>query len=63
MAKKMTTNSVITATKPVETKVLTGMVVVVATDVAKYMKPGKEYPVTAQMAQTLIKNGFATLKE
>lgn len=63
MAKKMKTDSVITVAKPVETKNLSGIVAVIATEKAKSMKQNEVYYVTAQLAQTLINKGFATLKE
>lgn len=60
MAKKLTSKSVITKAEPV---VLTGLVTVIATDSAKYMKLGNEYEVSAQLAQTLIKKGSVILKK
>lgn len=45
---------------PVE---ITGAVTVVATGASKYFKAGKEVRVSAQLAKTLIKKGFAELKK
>lgn len=60
MAKKLNTKSVITKAEPVQ---MTGLVIVVASDSAKYMIPGNEYEVSAELAQTLINKGFANLKK
>lgn len=60
MAKKITSKSVI-ETQP-EIKKLVGLVVIIATDKAKYMVKGKEYTVSAGLAETLINKGFAKLK-
>ena len=60
MAKKLTTKSVITKTEPVK---LTGLVAVIATDSAKYLKPGNEYLLSAQLASTLLKKGSVILKK
>lgn len=57
----MTSKDVV-ITEPVETNVLTGLVTIVATDKASHMKKGEEYVVSGQLATTLIKKGFATLK-
>jgi len=45
---------------PVE---ITGAVTVVSTGASKYFKAGKEVKVSAQLAKTLIKKGFAELKK
>ena len=43
-----------TETKPIE---LVGMVDVLGTDKTAYMKTGKVYTVTAELAKTLLKKG------
>jgi len=58
--KKLTTKSVITKAEPVQ---LTGLVTVIATNSAKHLKPKKEYQVSAQLAETLIKKGSVILKK
>lgn len=48
-----------------EEKVITipkGSVIVIGTDKSPFLKTGKEYQVTSELAQTLIKKGAATLK-
>ena len=45
---------------PVE---ITGAAIVVGTGASKYFKEGKEAKVSAQLAKTLIKKGFAELKK
>ena len=62
MAKKLTSKSVIISEK-IDTSKLVGIVTVIATKKAKHMETGKEYQVSGQMADTLIKNGFAELKK
>ena len=39
-----------------------GNVIIIGTDKSQFLKTGKEYPVTSELAQTLIKKGDATLK-
>ena len=39
-----------------------GEVIVIGTEKSPYMKTGKEYPVSSELAKTLIKKGAATLK-
>jgi len=60
MAKKLTSKSVIKVTEPVK---LIGLVTVIATDKAKYLKPGTEHKIDARLAETLIKKGSVILKK
>ena len=39
-----------------------GNVIIIGTDKSQFLKTGKEYQVTSELAQTLIKKGAATLK-
>lgn len=39
-----------------------GNVIVIGTNKSQFLKTGKEYPVTSELAQTLIKKGAAILK-
>ena len=48
---------------PVLIKSETGFVTIVSTGKSPFMKPGKEFNATDKHAQTLIKRGFAKLKQ
>ncbi len=57
MGKPITTKTIVTKAIPE----LTGMVTVIGTG-AGFLKAGIEYPVSAELAKTLINNNSATLK-
>lgn len=62
MSKKITSKSAVVAGKP-ETNKLSGLVEVVGTEKSEHLKKGQVYEVSPQLAETLVKQGYANYKK
>ena len=63
MAKSINTKTLVNVAEPVEVKTLSGLVTIIGTGKNESLKKDSEYQVTGKLAETLINEGFATLKK
>ena len=59
MAKKMTTKSAVTIKPEISSN---GLITVYGTEKSEQLKTGESYEVSVKLAETLVKNGHAMLK-